>query len=100
MRTVGDDYEFYDTPAIDLTIVNITGKSATLYTDGVIDDSPNHPADNNIISLPNSTPNTSCKIFTTTPALMATVTVGATEFPVDVTYIYDPQDNKMLVTIH
>jgi hypothetical protein len=102
----GDDYEFYNTDPIELKIVNLaqTGTDdVKLNTSGSVDnvtdpDPENHAPEDPIIFTGQS-PSGSYAIYTTSPALSATVTVSNDDFPLFVTYAYDADTNKLLVTI-
>jgi hypothetical protein len=119
MRMSGDDYEFYDTPVIDLNIYNLAHSLTSpnkvyLYTSGSTDEytDPVSPVPEDPITFTGSSPSSPYKIYTTTPTLRAVVVVPDTssppepdpdpapgEYPLIVDYSYDPEANTMFVTI-
>jgi hypothetical protein len=99
LKAAGDDWEFYDTPQINLAIANLlssTGNTVNLYTSGCTDNSSGVSTDP--ISFTSAT-ETAHKIFATTPTLRATVTISGDEYPLHVAYEYNPAINIVRVTI-
>jgi hypothetical protein len=111
LRAAGDDYEFYNTPAIDLDIYNLaqslTGaNNVNLSTSGSTDKftdpaDPDTFTEEDPITFTGQSPPGEYKIYTTTPTLKATVTETASgkNYPLSVSYDYDPSTDTMFVTI-
>jgi hypothetical protein len=105
LKTVENDYEFYNTDPIALEIHNLihsytTPNDVKLYTEGTFDNYTNNPPESvKFISFSSPSPADTFKIFTTTPDLRATVEISGDEYPLIVSYAYDPDDNTIRVTI-
>jgi hypothetical protein len=99
MRMSGDDYEFYDTPAIELVIYNTLDVKVTLYHFESIGNPPEDP----ILPIDADSKDESYEIYSTSPKLSASrsqMVGGGDTIEVPVNVKYELQDNKMIVTIY
>jgi hypothetical protein len=99
MRMAGDDYEFYDTPPIDLVIYNTRSEPVTLYH---FESIGNPPESESPISITADSKNDTYKIYNAEPDLSASrsKTVGGDTIEVPVYVMYELKDDTMTVIIY